>query len=336
MAKRKKKDWKRKFLKSLIAGSAAALIMWLFLSILYPAYLSTTIACSAQTQEELVNDSRVVAVASYDNETGGAKLTFKTESLDLETYRHERCHAMQFERGTVPTCKLGVFAWELECYTRQLYDTTWDKEFEEFINQTNVETQPPSNATNTFIIVSSQNIQTKLPLPNIFEGWTEMPSPKTFCQMPFTTNRQNYIQPNYMQEIANKIKQNTTDDLQRLQLALDYIHSKVSYEVQTRDIPLTILGVEGKGDCSDMSHLFTSITTAMGYESWNFWVKPTELNGLLDHEYSIVRLTNGSWLYVDPVAQNISYFYEYSFDLNFLELWKPYELYNNEWAFRCY
>lgn len=94
----------------------------LYYSIIYPAYLSTSVDCHPISYEQGVKD-----IEQKGYEVGGY-FNYQTEEIfvytpDPQTIKHEICHAQQKEQHRSYSCanKIMVFVNEAECYLRSYY-----------------------------------------------------------------------------------------------------------------------------------------------------------------------------------------------------------------------
>lgn len=94
----------------------------IYSSVIYPAYLSTSVDCHPVSYEQGVKD-----IEQKGYQVGGY-FNYQTEEIvvytpDIRAIKHEICHAQQKEQNRTYLCsnKIMVFVNEAECYLRQYY-----------------------------------------------------------------------------------------------------------------------------------------------------------------------------------------------------------------------
>ena len=128
------------------------LILYVFISILKPAYYSMIVDC-IEDGEDIIDNNGYYVVGETAISTKNRTLTNNTIEITIlspdnyitlyknstKVLKHELCHYYQFVENRMPTCNnlSKVYLIEVECYIKEKLPI-YNREIKEYIKNTNI------------------------------------------------------------------------------------------------------------------------------------------------------------------------------------------------------
>lgn len=114
----------------------------------------------------------------------------------------------------------------------------------------------------------------------------------------------NLIQPNnsLIKRLSDDLTVNLTSDLEVVQVFYSYVHDNIDYHYENKLISASEVLVQGRGDCTGMSVLLTSLLRSKGFDAYtHYGVK---------HSYVALKL-NDSWIGIDPMMDGLDFVFNH-------------------------
>jgi len=145
-----------------------------------------------------------------------------------------------------------------------------------------------------------------------YEELEELNHPLLECKKPILYPSDAWINYKFsnhpkLKEITIELTKDKESDWEKIKALQDYVSTNITYIETERITPMETLLRTMEGDCSEMSHMFSSMASMLGYETYIVAAKNTGTNNY--HAYSIVKF-KGYWFSVETTNDDIYSFYD--------------------------